>query len=239
MKTTLAIMLAAGILSLNQYAHAQADCSDGAMLEVNGYGKVEAMPDRAVLSYSASATDMDSKAAKAKVEKQVSSFVRGVRGFGVDNENIISDSITIMPKYEYLKDEPRKFAGYEATRAVTVKVKDFTLIEKITTAAVESGISDVNGFYYELSDVTELKKQADAIAMKDAQDKAKRLADGFDVDLKKVCSLKFAQTQSDRMMRKSNIALMSAVNDGEASPEVYSPEKQQVESNVSASYLID
>ena len=238
-RNVLSLFVASSVLVLCSNAFADADCQESGILEANGYGKIEVMPDTAVLSFSATASDMNSKEAKDKVEKQVSAFVRGVRGFGVDNEDIISDSISIMPRYEYVKDEPRKFTGYEAVRAVTVKVKDFTLIEKITQAAVDSKVSEVNGVYYELSDVTEVKKKADELAMKDAQDKASRLSKGFDVDLKKVCSLRFSGNAAPRANYKAQPVAMNAMASDSAAPEVYAPEKQVVESYVSVTYAID
>lgn len=216
-------------------------CTESGVIEVVGHSKVEVMPDLAVLSYSAKDENKDSVKARNSVEKKISSLYDKAISLGVKKDQIISGSITLYPKYHYTDKNKRVFDGYFCSRDIVFKVDDFSLIEKLTTAAVDSGISDINGFGYEVKDTTAIKKDADAKAIADARDQAQRLADGFGVKIKKACSLKFEGNSAPVFYAKNRaaVSLMAVKADAVEPATEYMPEKQSVESNVYATFSIE
>lgn len=216
-------------------------CTQSGVIEVVGHAKVDVMPDIAVLSYSARDENKDSVKARNSVEKKITSLYDKALSLGVKKEQIISGSITLYPKYHYTDKSKRVFDGYFCSRDIVFKIDDFSLIEKITTAAVDSGIGDINGFGYEIKDTTAIKKEADTKAIADARDQAQRLADGFGVKIKKACSLKFEDNNSNGFYPKNRAAVSLMAVKAEAAPAAteYMPEKQSVESNVYATFSIE
>ena len=111
--------------------------------------------------------------------------------------------------------------------------------ESVVDIDSESRHPDMWQEYIVHEDMKGAIEKADELAMKDAQDKASRLSKGFDVDLKKVCSLRFSGNAAPRANYKAQPVAMNAMASDSAAPEVYAPEKQVVESYVSVTYAID
>ncbi len=216
-------------------------CEDSGIIEVVGYAKVEALPDVAVLEFQATYTDKEAKTARNKVEEMVSALYKKVTTLNIGKDEFISASLNIYPKYRYSEKNKKIFEGYVCTRNVSFKIKDFSLIDKITSMAIESGIKDVNGFYYEIADTEALKRKADALAIADAKDKIKRLAEGFAVKVKKACSLKFDENVGPvyRAKNVNRMMLNASAVTSEVEPVEYTPQKQAVESSVYATFAIE
>lgn len=184
------------------------DCtSPSGTIFVVGHGEVKASPDTAKLNYVITETSEDAKKACDTVEKKVSLFYQNLKRIPNFSEKyFISEGITVSPSYRYEKDKT-VFEGYKAYRRVTVTTSDFSLISKINEAAFDASISNIESYYYEISDLKAYQVKADSLAMKDANDKAQRLAQGFNLKLLKPCSVRFGNnniTPRPLMMMRSN-----------------------------------
>ncbi|NLK85512.1 MAG: SIMPL domain-containing protein [Aeromonadales bacterium] len=218
------------------------DCASSGTIHVEGNSSIEVMPNIAELTYSSTSENKDAKIARQNVEKTISKLVDAAIKLGIKKENIISDSLNMYPKYTYPESKKPVFQGFSATRQVTVKVEDFSLIDKITTAAIDAGISGIYGFRYDVKDQSKYKLEAEKLAITDAKEKALRLANGFDVKLGKPCSLKFDKQSDFQMYNATSPRLLKTamVNDmAQSSAVAYSPEKQTLTSKVYATFIIE
>ena len=240
-KKVLFLVLSATLLSFSNNSYANI-CSEAGLIEVNGHGQVEAIPDLAVLSYSAKNEEKNAKDAREKTEKQITKLYESAQKSGFKKEHIVSSTISLYPRYSYTNEGKRVFEGYVATRDITFKVADFSLIEKLTTAAVDAGITEINGFEYTIKDTKKLEDEANQKAINDAKNKASVLAKGFGVKIKKACSLKFTNSNnvsSYRLQsRMAKVATLAVANDENDSNTEYSPEKITFSSDVYASFAI-
>ena len=109
-------------------------------------------------------------------------------------------------------------------------------------AAVDAGITEINGFEYTIKDTKKLEDEANQKAINDAKNKASVLAKGFGVKIKKACSLKFTNSNnvsSYRLQsRMAKVATLAVANDENDSNTEYSPEKITISSDVYASFAI-
>ena len=109
-------------------------------------------------------------------------------------------------------------------------------------AAVDAGITEINGFEYTIKDTKKLEDEANQKAINDAKNKASVLAKGFGVKIKKACSLKFTNSNnvsSYRLQsRMAKVATLAVANDENDSNTEYSPEKITISSDVFASFAI-
>lgn len=240
-KKVLFLVLSATLLSFSNNSYANI-CSEAGLIEVNGHGQVESIPDLAVLSYSAKNEEKNAKDAREKTEKQITKLYESAQKSGFKKEHIVSSTISLYPRYSYTNEGKRVFEGYVATRDITFKVADFSLIEKLTTAAVDAGITEINGFEYTIKDTKKLEDEANQKAINDAKNKASVLAKGFGVKIKKACSLKFTNSNnvsSYRLQsRMAKVATLAVANDENDSNTEYSPEKITISSDVYASFAI-
>ncbi len=216
-------------------------CEKGGTLEVVGEAQLEAMPDVAVLDFMARYTDKDAKVARSKVEKMVSLLNEKTKTLNLAKDEFASGSLDLYPNYRYTEKNKRVFEGYTCTRRVTFRVSDFSLIEKITSMAMDAGITEINGFHYEIKDTSALEKKADKLAMEDALDKSRRLAEGFGVKIVKTCSLKFGGRSGPVVYRNKSMTrlMVSANGANELEPVEYTPQKQMVESSVYVTFSIE
>ncbi|SRR5574344_860787 len=229
-----------GVICMSSNVYAD-PCAENGLIEVVGTAKVDAMPDVAVLSFVGKAEDMMASKARDNAEKQISSLINKAKSLGIKKDEISSGSITLYPKYHYDKENGQVFDGYIASRNLEFKIQDFSLIEKLTTSAVESGITSINGFSYQIKDSSKLKEQADEKAIVDAKNKANRLAKGFDVKIKKACSLKFNDSGAPIVYRRHAVtaSMMSLNKENETKASEYMPENLTIESSVYASFEIE
>jgi len=216
-------------------------CDKSGLLEVTGESRVEAVPDVAVLDFVAKVTDKDATVARNKVEKMVSLLHEKSAALNLEKDEFVSGSLELYPSYHYTEKNKRVFEGYTCLRRVTFRLSDFSKIEKITSMAMDSGITEIGGFRYEFKDTSALKKQADKLAMEDALDKSKRLAEGFGVKIVKTCSLKFGGDSSQVVYRNKNMTRLMANPAANADFETveYTPQKQMIESSVYAVFSIE
>ena len=93
-KKVLFLVLSATLLSFynNSYANS---CSEAGLIEVNGHGQVEAIPDLAVLSYSAKNEEKNAKDAREKTEKQITKLYESAQKSGLKKEHIVSSTISL------------------------------------------------------------------------------------------------------------------------------------------------
>ena len=222
---------------------AMTDCSQlRASMTVQGYGKVEAQPDEAVLSFTSTTQNKDAKAARSECEKHAALFIKTVKDTAGKDVAVDSGSITLQPRYVYDKKTQKQLLdGYTASRDIEIRTGKFDLIADLTEQAVASGITEVNGFTYRIKDESALKKQADEAAITDAKDKAARLAKGFGVKLLKPCQLSFGDTRTDniRPYNAKGVRLMSVQADAMPEAAEYTPGSVSVESSVRAIFALD
>lgn len=220
------------------------DCSkiNGSMT-IQGYGRVQGSADEAILNFTATDIKKDVKGAQAGCEQKTSTFINALKNLGINKESIESGSISIEPRYEYDKKQQKQvLVGYRAEREIVVRTEKFEFIAQITEQAVDAGIDEINGFNYRIKDESSLRKQADALAMADAQDQAKRLASGFDIKVLKPCQLSFSNNRNqDNVVRPlmKSARLMAVNEEGSDNAAEYTPGKMTVESYVNVVFAFE
>ena len=171
------------ILLCSAAAQADAAAPDRRSVTVSGQGEVSAAPDRARLSMAVEQTDPDLKAAQAKVNGIVRTYLAQARALGAKDEDISTAGLSINAEYDYSSGKGRKFLGYHVTRSIGVVVRDLDKIGDYLQKATDAGINNVSNPQLESSKADELQRQALAKAALDAQAKAKVLADALGVKL--------------------------------------------------------
>ena len=218
-------------------------------INVVGMSYVDKTPDVAYLSFTAFAKNEEASVAESKVNDQVKLLTSFVLTVVKDDNAVTSGSINVRPKYEHCLRKQciwkQELAGFEASRTVTVRVKDFNLIGEITSNALnKAGISKVNGITYDLLNRDAAQKEADSLAVADAIEKARRLAQGFSAELDSVpLSISYGTAGYDTTPKpmpvyEARTMSLNAVDGAENGYSQYVPEKLRITSNVYVSYAI-
>ena len=142
---------------------------------VRGEATVRRVPDLAVVSLAVTVQDKDAGRARDEANRRASAILERLRGEGLPEADVQAPSLTIHPTYDYSRGKP-KVTGYEASRPMTLRIKDVTLLGPILDGLVDDGATQVHGTSMELAEPEAAARDALANAVAVAQGRAEALA---------------------------------------------------------------
>lgn len=156
-------------------------------ITISAEGKVQAVPDLATIN--ASVITKGSTAEKAQIDSstKMDAVMKYIEEQGVEKKDIQTSGYNVYPEYDYTKSSP-VITGYVANQTVTIKVRDNELVGKLLGGLTANGANQIMGVSYSFDDPDELKQQAREEALKNAREKAEKLADAAGVRLGKLVS---------------------------------------------------
>lgn len=192
-KTAIALTLIAA--SVPQLGYSQT--FDFAHIETTGRSEISVPADLATVSFEIAVQEDNAKKAKASSDKAVSQFLARLDQFDIAKQDISSANLNLRPQYQYEKNQPRKLNGYQASRLITVTVRQLDLLNDILDSALDDGINHVNNIQLGTSQFDEYVAKARSAAMKDAKAKAEALAIGFDKNIDTVWKINYDMASHD------------------------------------------
>ncbi|MCK8044848.1 oxidative stress defense protein [Shewanella sp. 1CM18E] len=187
----IAAVISTVIASTSFVASAQAADVDFAHLNTIGTSELTVKADMAEVNVEVVIKAKTAQEAKRGSDKAVASFLARLEKAGVDKSLIQSANINLQPQYHYEKNKPNQLIGYNANRRITVTVMDLAKLNSILDSALEQGINRINNIALKSSKEAEYVEQARMAAIKDAQQKAKSLAEGFGEELDGVWQISY------------------------------------------------
>ncbi len=170
-------------------------------VSVSGKGEVRAVANVAEVRYSVSQTGKTAAEAQKKATVISNQSLEYLRGAGLSEKDIKTESYTVYPKYEYREERiicvtypcpqpPGKsiLVGYEASQSIRVKIKDLDKTGAILEGLGKLAVSNLSGPNFRIEDNEALEAQARSLAIADAKEKAARLAKELGVRLGKIVS---------------------------------------------------
>lgn len=163
---------------------------------VDGEGEVVAVPN--VGQFSATViTEGGENVEALQVEnsKKSDSVVSFLKNNGVEEKDIQTSRYSVNPKYQSFRCDfgdacpPAKIAGYVVTQTVTVKVRNLDSAGELLAGVVENGSNSVSGLTFTIDDTVELEKEARALAVTQARDKAQAIAEAGEFKLGDILSV--------------------------------------------------
>lgn len=144
-------------------------------IEVRGAAHVEIAPDALRLSVRIHETHTELAEAKAKIEGRTRTFVESVKALGVAGRDITTQALAIQQEYDY-NATPRRLLGVNASRTITIVLRDLSRYSELAAAVVSSNISETQGTQFFLTNENELRNKVQLAAVKDARQRAESIA---------------------------------------------------------------
>ncbi len=122
-----------------------ATVSEGTLLDVVAEGRVNRVPDIAVIRagvVSQGATAAEALAANAR---QMASVLTALKGAGIADRDIQTATISLSPQYRYADNQPPVITGYQASNSVSVKFRDIARSGTILDTLVKQGANQIDG----------------------------------------------------------------------------------------------
>jgi uncharacterized protein YggE len=142
---------------------------------VEGSAELEVEPNMMNFSLNIQTLDLDLAKAKADVDARSRLLIETIKKFGIKAEDIATTALNIRPEYEY-KENQRVLVGNQVSRQVDITLRDLKKYPDVMKALVDAKISETINTALTLSDKKSVEEKVQTAAMKDARDRAERLA---------------------------------------------------------------
>ena len=142
---------------------------------VTGEATVRRVPDLAVVSLAVMVSDRKTGPARDEANRRASAILAHLREIGVPEADVQAPALTVQPTYDYGRGSP-KLTGYQASRPMTIRVREIDLLGTILDGLVDDGATQVHGASMELADPEAASREALAAAVAVARSRAEALA---------------------------------------------------------------
>ena len=207
-------------------------------ISVEASAEEKTTPNLATFSFLIKAKAKNPKDAQEEVSKKIVSILEGLRGYGIEEKDVNTESYQIYPHYEWVQvgtktevspegiryhpgnRNKRILTGYDVSQRVSVKMRDFEKIPEVLELFATNGVENLNGPNFRVEDPEKIREEVKLKAIKKAKEKAKRLANELGVKLGKIVSFQdggnYYPVRTYPVMMKSAAVMEDAV----ASPEL-------------------
>jgi len=187
------VILSVGAIGCTEYFGSEESSIDSSIvsqqsigIHVTGTGKISVVPDVAVLSLGVQAQKNTVAEAQQEAADAMDAIMAVLDDYNIDEEDIQTQQLSIQPVYRW-DDGEQTLLGYSATNTLSVKIRDIDDTGDIIDAAAAAAgdYLRINNISFTVDEQETYLEDVREEAMKDAEVKAKQLADLGDVKLGK------------------------------------------------------
>jgi uncharacterized protein YggE len=155
-------------------------------ITVTGTGKVDAVPNRAEVSFGVVTDGSSANDALAANADQARRLVAALRSAGVAERDVQTQQVSLNPVFD---EGGRQVTGYQARNTVLARIRALGRTGAVIDAAVEAGANEVYGPNLSVADRSALERGALQDAVADARARAQALATAAGVSLGRVLTV--------------------------------------------------
>ncbi len=234
------------LIAAGGYAYGQKISADAvrakdnpAMIAVDGMGKASATPDVAVLSFGVdTGRQPTAKAAMNMLASKMDAVLAAVKAKGVKDSEIQLQYLSLNPDYDWTTGT-QQLRGYRASQNVTVKVHDLDLPGDILAVATEGGANQIGGVEITIDNPDEAKAAAREEAIKNAKEKAEKLARQLGVHIVRMTSFSESGGPMPPVMYDKTMMYESRGVGGAVAPAPIPTGDQEISVSVNISYEVE
>ncbi len=173
------LVFSGGCIQNNNYQSIE---SSVPTLNVQGEGKVIAIPDEAIISFGVKSDAKRLAKAYRDNTSKMNAVINTVKGMGLEDKDIKTSSYNISPIYP--RDEkgrtiPGQPVSFRVSQQLTVKVRDIAITGELIDKVISSGTNMFSGIQFTSSELEKLQEQAKAKAAVDSKKEAELLANSL------------------------------------------------------------
>ncbi len=159
-------------------------------VSVSGHGSVNVPPDTASVNIGVDVIKPTLGEAQETATAQATAVIEAFEAAGIAPEDIQTDyfSVNILRDYSENAD-PTEITGFEIINQLRVTVRDTDQLGELLDAAVNAGANSIYGVQFFVDDPRPFSGEARTLAVEDATDKARQLAEATGMELGRVVSI--------------------------------------------------
>ena len=216
-----------------QVAPAAASVAEGTLLDVVAEGRVNRVPDIAVIRagvVSQGATAAEALSANAR---QMASVLTALKAAGIADRDIQTATISLSPQYRYAENQPPAITGYQATNNVSVRFRDIAKSGTILDALVKQGANQIDGPTLTIDAIDSAMDEARVDAVKRARARADLYARALGMKVERILMV----SEGSDGGAPGPVPQMMVRAEAKDSTQVV-PGEQQVSANVRVRFLL-
>jgi len=175
-----------------------------------GRGAVEKAPDMAMINVGVQVEAKTAADAMAQQASQMNGVFAAVKASGIAERDMQTGSMSLNPVYEYLNNARPRLTGYQASNAITIKVRKLDTLGKTLDAVVKGGGNTINGISFSVDQPEKFQNEARVEAIRDAAAKAELYAQAVGYKVKRIVTISeqeyYPQPPMPVMMRMQDMA---------------------------------
>jgi len=227
--TSIRFSLAALLLSVTLPAAAEAITG----IHVSGIGEVRVVPDMARLTLEVRREGTDAAALKSELDEVTARVLELARELDIAERHVTAAAVNIYPRYRPRpQDQEPVPDGVIASRTIEVTVEQLDVLAQLINGALERGANGVGGVQLDASNRPELEHEALDLAIDDAVQEARRMAERFEVELGPLKDASASTHQVEPLMR------MSAMAEADRGRQSFAPGEMTIRRDVQATFGI-
>lgn len=191
-------------------------------IQISGEGEVHVAPDMAMIDLTVLREAETAREALTANNTAMRQVLDAMKEAGIAERDLQTSGINLHPRYRHpAKDnnlkEP-KIIGYTVTNSVTVRVRDLKIVGAVLDKSVTLGVNQGGNLRFVNNDTKAAMKEARTLAVADAMERAKTLADAAGIKLGRVVRMS-EQTHRPRPIPMAQRAMLAAAPSAESAGE--------------------
>ncbi|MCS7183894.1 MAG: SIMPL domain-containing protein [Patescibacteria group bacterium] len=142
---------------------------------VTGEGKVEVVPNIAEIRIGLITQGSELSKIENENTQKINRIIKFLKEQGIEEKDIKTENYSVNPVYDYQKS-PYQIVAYSINQNIVVKVRDLKKVGNILQRSVNYGANSVSGPNFIIDDQEIYLEKAREKAIKNAQEKAKKIA---------------------------------------------------------------
>lgn len=184
------------LLVFSSFLSANRGLPNNRHISIIGTAQIKAKPDTAVIYLEVESLKTKSIDAKKDVDNRVNNFLEGLVKFNIDEKNVSASSISTEPIYSYSNNDKKELEGYNANRKIKVTLNNINNLNDFMNFALSVKIDEIRNVELKSSKASLLKAEVNALAVKNAKEKANSLANAFGAKLGEIYSINSTSNNS-------------------------------------------
>jgi hypothetical protein len=149
------------------------------LVTTTGVGEVKVVPDEVAISLGVDVLDKDLAKSRAEGDARIKKSVGAAVAAGVAEKDVQTTAVSIRPEWEYRGPNERVFIGFRTSQTLTIVLRDVAKYEVLLTGLLKAGVERLDGIHWRSSKVEALQADARLIAVRNAREKARALAEAL------------------------------------------------------------
>ena len=205
---------------------------------VTGEGVLRVSPDQATIHLVFRHRHESLQTAHENVQRDIQTFQNAVVAAGLPRDLVRSSSLRYSTEYVYESGQPPRPVAFNAESSVTLRTQNLADVPRLLELAIRVGAAEIPPVSYSLVNQAEAERQARALAMSAALERAEELAKGFNANVGQVLTIDEAQRTPTIAVRYARMESQAMVMDDGASFADVDPDSIEVRASVSATFAL-